>query len=165
MDPETYRDMSATKVITADTYDDDGYPIDMGLMDPRLGVIDPGLECRTCGSHSGSCNGHFGHIELAAPVIHVGLGQLLRGSRSHPPMSTAGDGGHGPPLRRAGVSTSVRAGGRLRVDVHDTLGGHRDGVRAGLMPHTWKDLFFNLEIGSNIDSAGTRSPRGTAPTQ
>jgi len=50
MDPETYRDMSATKVITADTYNDDGYPIDMGLMDPRLGVIDPGLECRTCGS-------------------------------------------------------------------------------------------------------------------
>ena len=78
MDPETYRDMSATKVITADTYDDDGYPIDMGLMDPRLGVIDPGLECRTCGSHSGSCNGHFGHIELAAPVIHVGFTKLIR---------------------------------------------------------------------------------------
>jgi len=78
MDPETYRDMSATKVITADTYNDDGYPIDMGLMDPRLGVIDPGLECRTCGSHSGSCNGHFGHIELAAPVIHVGFTKLIR---------------------------------------------------------------------------------------
>ena len=78
MDPETYRDMSATKVITADTYDDDGYPIDMGLMDPRLGVIDPGLECRTCGKHSGSCNGHFGHIELAAPVIHVGFAKLIR---------------------------------------------------------------------------------------
>ncbi len=78
MDPETYRDMSATKVITADTYDDDGYPIDMGLMDPRLGVIDPGLECRTCGRHSGSCNGHFGHIELAAPVIHVGFTKLIR---------------------------------------------------------------------------------------
>jgi len=78
MDPETYRDMSATKIITADTYDDDGYPIDMGLMDPRLGVIDPGLECRTCGSHSGSCNGHFGHIELAAPVIHVGFTKLIR---------------------------------------------------------------------------------------
>ena len=78
MDPETYRDMSATKVITGDTYDDDGYPIDMGLMDPRLGVIDPGLECRTCGSHSGSCNGHFGHIELAAPVIHVGFTKLIR---------------------------------------------------------------------------------------
>jgi DNA-directed RNA polymerase subunit A' len=78
MDPEEYREMSATKVITADTYDDDGYPIDMGLMDPRLGVIDPGLECRTCGQHSGSCNGHFGHIELAAPVIHVGFTKLIR---------------------------------------------------------------------------------------
>ncbi|WP_435196780.1 DNA-directed RNA polymerase subunit A' [Natronomonas sp. EA1] len=78
MDPEEYRDMSATKVITADTYDDDGFPIDMGLMDPRLGVIDPGLECKTCGKHSGSCNGHFGHIELAAPVIHVGHAKLIR---------------------------------------------------------------------------------------
>jgi DNA-directed RNA polymerase subunit A' len=84
MDPEEYREMSATKVITADTYDDDGFPIDMGLMDPRLGVIDPGLECKTCGKHSGSCNGHFGHIELAAPVIHVGftrrIRRLLRGT-------------------------------------------------------------------------------------
>ncbi|QGN06133.1 DNA-directed RNA polymerase subunit A' [Halorhabdus sp. CBA1104] len=78
MDPEEYRDMSATKVITADTYDDDGFPIDMGLMDPRLGVIDPGLECKTCGKHSGACNGHFGHIELAAPVIHVGFSKLIR---------------------------------------------------------------------------------------
>jgi len=78
MDPEEYREMSATKVITADTYDDDGFPIDMGLMDPRLGVIDPGLECKTCGKHSGSCNGHFGHIELAAPVIHVGFTKLIR---------------------------------------------------------------------------------------
>jgi len=78
MNPEEYREMSATKVITADTYDDDGFPIDMGLMDPRLGVIDPGLECRTCGQRSGSCNGHFGHIELAAPVIHVGFSKLIR---------------------------------------------------------------------------------------
>ena len=78
MNPEEYREMSATKVITADTYDDDGFPIDMGLMDPRLGVIDPGLECRTCGQRSGSCNGHFGHIELAAPVVHVGFSKLIR---------------------------------------------------------------------------------------
>jgi len=78
MDPEEYREMSATKVITADTYDDDGFPIDMGLMDPRLGVIDPGLECKTCGKRSGSCSGHFGHIELAAPVIHVGFTKLIR---------------------------------------------------------------------------------------
>src|SRR5512138_1391620 len=76
--PQEYRKMSVTKIITADTYDDDGYPIDMGLMDPRLGVIDPGLRCRTCGGRPGECPGHFGHIELAAPVIHVGFARLLR---------------------------------------------------------------------------------------
>ncbi|MEZ5335384.1 MAG: hypothetical protein R2741_09170 [Methanolobus sp.] len=47
--------MSVTAIITADTYDDDGYPIDMGLMDLRLGVIDPGLKCKTCGSRAGEC--------------------------------------------------------------------------------------------------------------
>src|SRR5271157_3373483 len=78
LSPAEIRKMSVTKVITADTYDDDGYPIDMGLMDPRLGVIDPGLRCRTCGGRPGECPGHFGHIELAAPVIHVGYARLLR---------------------------------------------------------------------------------------
>ena len=43
LSPVEIREMSATKIITADTYDDDGYPIEMGLMDPRLGVIEPGL--------------------------------------------------------------------------------------------------------------------------
>jgi DNA-directed RNA polymerase subunit A' len=64
--------MSVTRIITADTYDEDGYPIERGLMDPRLGVVDPGLRCRTCGMRAGQCPGHFGRIELARPVIHVG---------------------------------------------------------------------------------------------
>jgi DNA-directed RNA polymerase subunit A' len=78
LSPKEYRKMSVTKVITADTYDDDGFPIEMGLMDPRLGVIDPGLRCRTCAQRAGDCPGHFGHIELAAPVIHVGFAKLIR---------------------------------------------------------------------------------------
>ncbi|MCX2818084.1 DNA-directed RNA polymerase subunit A' [Haladaptatus sp. F3-133] len=78
MSPQDYREMSVTKIITADTYDDDGFPIDMGLMDPRLGVIDPGLQCKTCGKRSGQCEGHFGHIELAAPVVHPGFSKLIR---------------------------------------------------------------------------------------
>lgn len=71
--PEEIRKMSATKVITADTYDDEGYPIDMGLMDPRMGVIEPGLRCKTCGNKVDECPGHFGHIDMALPVIHVGF--------------------------------------------------------------------------------------------
>lgn len=78
LSPKEIRKMSVTKIITADTYDDDGYPIEMGLMDPRLGVIDPGLKCKTCGGRPGECPGHFGHIELAAPVIHVGFARFIR---------------------------------------------------------------------------------------
>src|SRR5574344_2566837 len=71
--PDEIRKMSATKIITADTYDDEGYPIDMGLMDPHMGVIEPGLRCKTCGCKVDECPGHFGHIDLAMPVIHVGF--------------------------------------------------------------------------------------------
>jgi DNA-directed RNA polymerase subunit A' len=80
LSPIEVRKMSATKVITADTYDDDGFPIAMGLMDPRLGVVEPGLRCKTCGQRVGKdkCPGHFGHIDLAMPVIHVGLIKTIR---------------------------------------------------------------------------------------
>ncbi|MBR2255484.1 MAG: DNA-directed RNA polymerase subunit A' [Candidatus Methanomethylophilaceae archaeon] len=71
--PDEIRRMSATKIITADTYDDEGFPIEMGLMDPHMGVIEPGLRCRTCGCKVDECPGHFGHIDLAMPVIHVGF--------------------------------------------------------------------------------------------
>jgi DNA-directed RNA polymerase subunit A' len=78
LSPKEIRGLSATKVITADTYDDDGFPIEMGLMDPRLGVIEPGLRCKTCGQKVGDCPGHFGHIDLAMPVIHVGFVRVVR---------------------------------------------------------------------------------------
>lgn len=66
--PDEIRKISVTKIVTADTYDEDGYPIERGLMDSRLGVVDPGLRCRTCGARAGDCPGHFGHVELARPV-------------------------------------------------------------------------------------------------
>ncbi|MBS1262963.1 MAG: DNA-directed RNA polymerase subunit A' [Methanonatronarchaeales archaeon] len=78
LSPKEIRKLAVTKIITPDTYDDDGYPIDLGLMDPKLGVIDPGLECKTCGGKPGECPGHFGKIELAAPVIHAGFARLIR---------------------------------------------------------------------------------------
>ena len=77
MSPEDIRKMSVTKIVTPDTYDEDGYPIEAGLMDPRLGVIDPGLKCRSCGSKGGDCQGHFGHIDIARPVIHVGFADTI----------------------------------------------------------------------------------------
>ena len=72
LSPDYIRKISVAKIVTADTYDDDGYPIDGGLMDTRLGVIDPGLVCKTCGGRVGTCPGHFGHIELSKPAVHIG---------------------------------------------------------------------------------------------
>ena len=82
LSPNEIRKMSATKVITADTYDDDGFPITMGLMDQKLSVIEPGLRCKTCGLKVGKdkCPGHFGHIDLAMPVVHVGFVKTIRNS-------------------------------------------------------------------------------------
>ena len=70
--PKLIRKLSVVKIYTPNTYDEDGYPVEGGLMDPRLGVIDPGVRCKTCGGKLGECQGHFGHIELVRPVIHVG---------------------------------------------------------------------------------------------
>ncbi len=86
MSPKEKRNLSATKIITPDTYDDDGFPVEMGLMDTHLGVIEPGLRCKTCGGRVDECSGHFGHIELAMPVIHIGyvkeIKKLLRSTCS-----------------------------------------------------------------------------------
>ncbi len=73
LSPDEIRKMSQVRVITADTYNDDGYPIERGLMDLHMGVIEPGLKCATCGGRVDECPGHFGSIELAMPVVHVGF--------------------------------------------------------------------------------------------
>ena len=78
LSPKEIREMSVRKIIWADTYDDDGFPYPQGLMDLNLGVIDPGLRCKTCDQKASECPGHFGHIELAKPVIHVGYTRLIR---------------------------------------------------------------------------------------
>jgi DNA-directed RNA polymerase subunit A' len=71
MGPKFIKDMASAKIVTPELYDKEGYPVDGGLMDIRLGVIDPGLKCKTCGSKLKECPGHFGYIELARPVIHI----------------------------------------------------------------------------------------------
>jgi len=69
--PKHTVDLAAAKIVTPELYDREGYPVDGGLMDIRLGVIDPGLRCKTCGGKLKECPGHFGYIELARPVVHI----------------------------------------------------------------------------------------------
>jgi len=70
LDPETIRKMSFANITKIDIYDEEGYPIEGGVMDPRLGTIEPGIRCRVCGANVGECPGHFGQLELVKPVIH-----------------------------------------------------------------------------------------------
>lgn len=71
LSPDMIKKMSVVKLITPELYDADGYPIEGGLMNLRMGVIEPGLRCRTCGGRVKECPGHFGYIELARPVLHI----------------------------------------------------------------------------------------------
>ncbi len=69
--PQIVRSYSVVEVMAPETYDRDGLSVPGGLMDPRLGTLEPGQKCATCGNTSVKCPGHFGHIELAEPIIHV----------------------------------------------------------------------------------------------
>ncbi|MBW3019841.1 DNA-directed RNA polymerase subunit A' [Candidatus Woesearchaeota archaeon] len=71
LSPKLIKNMTSAKIVTAELYDKEGYPVDGGLMDLRLGVIDPGLRCKTCGQNLKECPGHFGYIELARPLVHI----------------------------------------------------------------------------------------------
>ncbi|MCD6464025.1 DNA-directed RNA polymerase subunit A' [Candidatus Woesearchaeota archaeon] len=71
LNPQLIKKMAVAKIVTPELYDREGYPVDGGLMDVRLGVIDPGLTCKTCGGRIKECPGHFGYIELAKPVLHI----------------------------------------------------------------------------------------------
>ncbi len=77
INPENIKKMSAAKITKTELYDQEGYPIEGGLMDPRMGVVDPGVRCRTCGGSVGECQGHFGYLELTRPVVHVHYAKII----------------------------------------------------------------------------------------
>jgi DNA-directed RNA polymerase II subunit RPB1 len=72
--PEEIKRMSVVHVEYPETMDDQRQrPRTKGLNDPRLGTIDRQWTCETCEEGQKECPGHFGHIELATPVFHIGF--------------------------------------------------------------------------------------------
>uniref|UniRef100_A0A6M2DJ97 DNA-directed RNA polymerase subunit n=1 Tax=Xenopsylla cheopis TaxID=163159 RepID=A0A6M2DJ97_XENCH len=72
--PDEIRRMSVTEggIRFSETMEG-GRPKLGGLMDPRQGVIDRNSRCQTCAGNMTECPGHFGHIDLAKPVFHIGF--------------------------------------------------------------------------------------------
>ena len=65
--PEEIERRSVVEITTKDTYEGNEPKIG-GLFDPRMGVLDNGKNCRSCGQTNHGCPGHFGHYRLARPV-------------------------------------------------------------------------------------------------
>lgn len=71
--PEEIKQMSVCNIQFPETMDEQRQkPRALGLNDPHLGTIDRGTKCATCQENMTDCPGHFGHIELAVPVYHIG---------------------------------------------------------------------------------------------
>ena len=68
--PEEIERRSVVEITNAGTYDGNEPRIG-GLFDPRMGVLDNGKTCRSCGQTNHSCPGHFGHFKLARPVYSI----------------------------------------------------------------------------------------------
>ena len=48
-----------------------------GLFDPRMGVLENGKLCRSCGLNNHNCPGHFGHYKLSRPVYYIQFYKLV----------------------------------------------------------------------------------------
>lgn len=78
LSPEDIIAMSVCKIEHPETMES-GVPKEGGLVDLRLGTSERGFLCSTCGHKSDNCIGHFGYIELAKPVFHIGyIGKIKK---------------------------------------------------------------------------------------
>lgn len=65
--PEEIERRSVVEITSYQTYEGNEPKIG-GLFDPRMGVLDNGKTCRSCGQTNHNCPGHFGHYRLSRPV-------------------------------------------------------------------------------------------------
>ena len=68
--PDEIERRSVVEITNGGTYEGNEPKIG-GLFDPRMGVLDNGKECRSCGQTNHKCPGHFGHFRLARPVYYI----------------------------------------------------------------------------------------------
>jgi len=79
LDQEEIQRMSVANLTSERIYDEETFLPKMGAVnDPRMGVMGRDQYCLTCSGDQVDCPGHFGHIELARPVYHVGLIDTVR---------------------------------------------------------------------------------------
>ena len=68
--PDEIERRSVVEIVSNATYEGSEPKIG-GLFDPRMGVLENGKQCRSCGQSNNNCPGHFGHYRLARPVYYI----------------------------------------------------------------------------------------------
>jgi DNA-directed RNA polymerase II subunit RPB1 len=74
--PEEIERRSVVEITTHAVYEGSEPKIG-GLFDPRMGVLENGKTCRSCGQTNHNCPGHFGHYRLARPVYYIQFFQYI----------------------------------------------------------------------------------------
>ncbi|KAL5727166.1 DNA-directed RNA polymerase [Ranunculus cassubicifolius] len=72
LSPDEIRQVSVAQIENSETSEKGKLKIG-GLSDPRLGTTDRKIKCQTCEAGMADCPGHFGHLELAKPMFHIGF--------------------------------------------------------------------------------------------
>lgn len=71
--PEMMQQEAHIQVITKHMYQDSNRePFPFGVLDRKMGVSQKNGNCETCFQGLNECVGHFGYLDLALPVFHVG---------------------------------------------------------------------------------------------
>jgi DNA-directed RNA polymerase beta' subunit/intein/homing endonuclease len=72
MSPDVVEKMSVAEIEYVEMFENK-MPKIGSLCDPRMGCVDQNMTCYTCEENYNNCPGHFGHINLATPVYHIGF--------------------------------------------------------------------------------------------
>ena len=76
LSPDEIERSSVVEIITPTPYEGNEPKIG-GLFDPRMGVLENGKVCRTCGQTNHGCPGHFGHYRLTRPVYYIQFHSMI----------------------------------------------------------------------------------------
>lgn len=70
--PEEIQQESQLRIVSKNLYQAQRQPVPYGVLDKRMGVSSKDSTCDTCGQGLNECIGHFGYLDLALPVFHIG---------------------------------------------------------------------------------------------
>jgi len=132
--PEEIERRSVVEITSNNTYEGNEPKIG-GLFDPRMGVLENGKQCRSCGQSNNGCPGHFAHYRLGRPVYYI---QFL-------------------PMILNVLSCVCVSCSKLLVDKE-----MRHSVRSKKGEARWKEL---LEVSGNISRCGQETEDGCGSRQ